>query len=163
MTALADNPEDRYPSAAAFAARVTALLTAAQDASRLKTFLDELFEVEREREADEERAMFAAADRMAEVASPLAEVPESVRGGAAATPSGVSLVEGALAREISGTPQSTRSVASQRRLRGWLAGVGVAALLAAAIFGARSRPRLARSAGQPGRAGAGGRRPCDRR
>ena len=33
MTALADDPRERYPSAAAFAARLTALLTAAQDGS----------------------------------------------------------------------------------------------------------------------------------
>jgi tetratricopeptide (TPR) repeat protein len=60
MTALADDPAERYPSAAAFAARLTALLTAAQDGSRLKAFLEELFESEQEREADEERALVAA-------------------------------------------------------------------------------------------------------
>jgi hypothetical protein len=60
MTALADDPAERYPSAGAFAARLTALLTAAQDGSRLKAFLEELFESEQEREADEERALVAA-------------------------------------------------------------------------------------------------------
>ena len=60
MTALADDPAERYPSAAAFAARLTALLTATQDASRLKAFLEELFESEQEREADEERALVAS-------------------------------------------------------------------------------------------------------
>jgi hypothetical protein len=44
MTALAPNPDDRYASAEAFAARLTALMSAAQDASRLKAFLAELFE-----------------------------------------------------------------------------------------------------------------------
>ena len=64
MTALADDPQDRYPSAGAFAARLTAILSATQDATRLKTFLDELFELEQEKEADEERALAAAAQRL---------------------------------------------------------------------------------------------------
>ena len=64
MTALADDPDERYPSAGAFAARLTALLTATQDGSRLKVLLEELFEVDQEREADEERALVAAAERL---------------------------------------------------------------------------------------------------
>jgi tetratricopeptide (TPR) repeat protein len=64
MTALAADPDERYPGAAAFAARLTALLTAAQDATRLKAFLDELFEAEQEKESDEARALVAAADRL---------------------------------------------------------------------------------------------------
>ena len=82
MTALADDPRERYPSAAAFAARLTALLTASQDASRLKTFLDELFESEQEREADEERALVAAA---AAIPTP---TPGPATPGALATPGG---------------------------------------------------------------------------
>jgi tetratricopeptide (TPR) repeat protein len=156
MTALADSPDDRYPSAAAFASRVTALLTATQDASRLKAFLDELFEVEREREADEERAMFAAAERLARTARedlpsadrPVAGADRPVAGAAAetgllsvpalATPvTGVSLVEGSLARELSRTPLQSREVSGRTwRLVG-LVGLAVAAVVAA-VAGPRS-------------------------
>jgi hypothetical protein len=64
MTALAPNPDERYASAEAFAARLTALMSASQDASRLKAFLGELFESEEEREAEEERVLLEAARRL---------------------------------------------------------------------------------------------------
>ncbi len=147
MTALADDPNDRYPSAGAFAARVTALLTASQDATRLKTFLEELFEVEREREADEEQAMFAAAERLAaEEPPPAPRVPlEVVEAGAPAasarspTPaSGVSLVEGALAREISPLPEVALPLSRKRRIGGWILGLAAGAAVAAAAYGPRN-------------------------
>jgi hypothetical protein len=154
LTALAEDPNDRYPSAAAFAARLTALLTATQDASRLKTFLDELFEVEREREAEEERAMFAAAERMTAdepkaeqplhaPASVIAPAPPAAAVAAAAvrtaTPStGVTLLEQNLAREITRTPAASPAVARRRRLTGWLIGLAAGAAFAALAFGPRT-------------------------
>jgi serine/threonine protein kinase len=140
LTALAEDPNDRYASAAAFASRLTALLTATQDASRLKTFLDELFEVEREKEADEERAMFAAAERMAAEAPPAEEpMPAAAPVATSPTPStGVSLVEGNLAREISRTPAASPAVARRRRLGGWVAGLVAGATFAVIAFGPRT-------------------------
>ena len=137
MTALADDPRDRYPSAGAFAARLTALLTATQDATRLKAFIDELFEAEREREADEEQAMFSAAERLATEEPPPPPLPlaprrrgtpaESAPASAPRLPtpvSGVSLVEGALARELSPTPEGGPPGHAQAARRGLAAGPG---------------------------------------
>ena len=136
MTALAEDPGDRYASAAAFAARLTALLTATQDGSRLKAFLDELFEVEREREADEERAMVSAAERTAAEA-PAPELPKPVA--PPPTPAtGVSLVEGALARELSRTPPASQAVSRRRRVGGWLIALAAGAAVVAVVNGPRT-------------------------
>ena len=162
MTALADDPRDRYPSAGAFAARLTALLTATQDATRLKAFIDELFEAEREREADEEQAMFSAAERLATEEPPppplpLAPPPVAAPADAAPAPaprlptpvSGVSLVEDALARELSPTPEGGRPAARKRRAGVWLIGLAAGAAVAAAAYGPRSFRSWQRSGSAP--------------
>jgi tetratricopeptide (TPR) repeat protein len=130
MTALADDPAERYPSAGAFAARLTALLTAAQDGSRLKAFLEELFESEQEREADEERALVAA----------VAGVQAQAQGAARVVTPGASTLADA-PREL--TPQGIQATdrPPPRRLI-WLAplAVGTAAALAL-VFAQRADDR----------------------
>jgi serine/threonine protein kinase len=162
MTALADDPRDRYPSAGAFAARLTALLTANEDAIRLKAFIDELFEAEREREADEEQAMFGAAERLATEEPPPPSLPPAPPPAAAPadsapppaprlpTPvSGVSLVEGALARELSSTPEGGRPTTRKRRAGVWLIGLAAGAAVAAVAYGPRSFRSWQRSGPAP--------------
>jgi eukaryotic-like serine/threonine-protein kinase len=183
MTALAEDPNDRYPSAGAFAARVTALLTASQDGSRLKAFLEEMFEVERERETDEEQALVSAAERMLAEEVPPAPAPQAAPTPAAPLPpgspphapppgspppapppvslsaasssarrrlptpiSGVSLVEGALARELS--PPDQRVLSRKRRAAGWLLGLAAGAAVTAVLYGPRTL-RVWRERGQP--------------
>src|SRR5204862_7015231 len=90
LTALAPHPDERYASAEAVAGRLTTLLSAAQDAARVKAFLEEIFEVEAAREAAEGRAPPRLAEHWARTgaaergATPVPVVDQAPAPGAAA-------------------------------------------------------------------------------
>jgi serine/threonine protein kinase len=64
LTAVARDPDQRFASAAIFAAQIATLLPATHDAARLQAWLGELFEDDRERERLEEERLLAAARRL---------------------------------------------------------------------------------------------------
>jgi serine/threonine protein kinase len=141
MTALADDPRERYPSAAAFAARLTALLTAAQDGSRLKTFLEELFESEQEREADEERALMTA----------VASIQLTVGPARLATPGASTLVDAP--RELPPRDPEPGPASASRRLI-WLAPLALGTVAAVGLVAGQragdvERPAVAAYAAAP--------------
>ncbi len=64
MTAVAPRPDDRFPTASAFAAQVTMLMTANQDVSRVAAFMSELFEDDRDRADEQEKRLVGLAKRL---------------------------------------------------------------------------------------------------